>query len=285
MHKKPVNVKAIIISACVVIAVAVISGLAYMNWYEANLEAQRIELAEREAQAALAAALAAELEAEKARIAEETLKALTVKAKRPLMEVNIPAPPPPVPRQNILDWQARNPDTIGYITIENSKVNYPVVQGADNDYYLNYTFDHIKATRGSIFLDSTIDYDPYNLPKHFIIHGHHMKDGSMFHNVARYKDKKFFFDHPYIRLETLYYDTVWRVFSVYVCGSNEYVPPMFRTDDTFLAYARKTADRSLFSVDMEFAAEDRIMTLNTCSYEFNGAHTLVVAKLVEIIED
>lgn len=281
---KRFNKKVLIVVVCVVIALAAAAAYGYNYYleYEAGLEAERE--AQRVAMEEEAIRVAA-LEIEKARLAAERLKEVTIKAKRPTMEVERPAPPPPEPRQNILDWKELNPDTIGFLQIENTKVAYPVVQGTDNIYYLNYTFDHIKATRGSIFLDATVQYNPLELPVHFLIHGHHMKDGSMFHNVALYKGKKFFEEHPYIRLETLFYDTVWQVFSVYVCGSNEYVPPRFKSDEAFMAYLQKTADRSMFPVEMEFSPDDRIMTLNTCSYEFNDAHTLVVAKLIEIIEE
>jgi len=277
MHYKPASGKKILAVFCIFLVIA--AGAFFYGQYQERVRAEQAAAA-----AAEAAAKAAEA-AETARLAAERLRAVSIKARKPVLEFERPAPLPPEPRKNILDWQELNPDTIGYLKIEGTKVDYPVVQGTDNEYYLNYTFDHIKATKGAIFLDCSVEFDPLNLPRHLLFHGHHMRDGSMFQNVALYKGEKFFYDHPYISFETLYQETVWQVFSVYVCDSNEYVPMAFRSDETYMAYLDKTAKRTLFPADVALTAEDRIMTLNTCSYEFNGAHTLVVAKLVAVYED
>ena len=216
----------------------------------------------------------------------ERLKELTVKARQPMHEFERPAPPSLVPREIILEFLEQNPDTVGHIKIENSRIDYPVVQGTDNDYYLHHTFDYIYATRGTIFVDCGVKLDPEELPPNLLMHGHHMRDGSMFKDVANFKTKSFFEKHPLIHYETLYLDTVWQVFSVFVCDANEYVPMVFKSDEAFIKYAEKTADRSMYKVEMPpFTAEDRLMTLNTCSYEFTGAHTLVVARLIEVNYD
>ena len=261
MHKKTITTKKVIISLCLLL-VAAAAGFGVWRFME--------DQKAREA-------------AEAARLAAEILEAVTVKGKQPFREFNRPAPPPPEPRQGILDWQAQNPDTIGHLRIDGTRVDYPVVQGTDNDYYLNYTFDHIRATRGSIFLDSNVSFDPLTMPRHMLIHGHHMRDGSMFQNVSLFKRRDYFYEHPYIRFETLYMDTVWEVFSVYVCDSNEYVPMSFKSEEAYLIYLEKTRERSLFPVDLSLSADDVILTLNTCSYEFQGAHTLVAARLAEAV--
>ena len=271
------SVKNIVIVVCALLVILA-GGYFYWQYQEGVLAAQAAAIAEANAVAAAEAA-------EAARLAAERLKAVTVKARKPFVEYERPAPLPPEPRQSILDWISLNPDTIGYLQIEGTKVDYPVVQGTDNIYYLDHTFDYIKATRGSIFLDSSVAFDPLDLPPHLLFHGHHMRDGTMFQNVALYKGERFFYDNPIIRFETLYQDTFWQVFSVYVCDSNEYVPMSFRSPEAYAAYLEKTAGRSMFPVDVTLTKEDRIMTLNTCSYEFSGAHTLVVAKLIEVYED
>ena len=254
------KMKKILTVVCVFIVIA--SGCLFYLQSQANLKAE-----------------------EAAIIAAARLKEVTIKGRPPVYAFVRPTPPPPKPRDTILEWLELNPDTVGFISIEGTRVDYPVVQGTDNVYYLNYTFDHIRATRGSIFLDATVSFDPEHLARHLLIHGHHMRDGSMFQNISLYKGQKYFEEHPYVRLETLYADTIWQVFSVYVVGSNEYVPMTFRDDEAFIAYAEKTAERSIYPVDVTFTGDDKIMTLNTCSYEFNGAHTLIAAKLVEITID
>ena len=255
-------IKKILIILC---AALVLAAAGYFD----KLYRERV-LAEEAAEAAMAANLAV-----------ERLSAVTVKGRQPLHEYQRPVPPALLPRKAVLEFQEQNPDTIGYLKVEGTRIDYPVVQGDDNDYYLNYTFDHVLATRGSIFLDYGVSFDPEELPRHMLIHGHHMRDGSMFQNVTLYKNKAYFEEHPYLYFETLYVETIWQVFSVYVCAANEYVPMAFRDDEAFIAYAQKTAERSMYPVEVSFTADDVIMTLNTCSYEFNGAHTLLVAKLVE----
>jgi sortase B len=261
--------KAIIILACCLLLIA--AG-AFGYWqYQEHVRAV----------AAAEAAEAVRVAEEAAAIAAQRLRDVTVKAKQPMHAFARPAPPPLVPRAAMLDLIAFNPDTVGYILIGGTQVDYPVMQGTDNEYYLNHTPEHRNETRGSIFMDFNVAFDPETLPRHLLLHGHHMRDGSMFQNVVNYKTKQFFDEHPYIRFETLYLDTAWQVFSVYVCDSNEYVPMAFKDDEKYLAYLEKTAARSIFPVEVEFTADDIIMTLNTCSYEFSGAHTLVCAKLVE----
>jgi sortase B len=259
--------KITLISVCCLLLIAS-CGFGYLRYQEYT--------------AAQEAARAAE---EAASIAAQRLRDWTVKAKQPMHAFERPAPPPLVPRGNMLDLMALNPDTVGYIKIDGTQVDYPVMQGTDNEYYLNHTPEHINATRGSIFMDYNVVLDPEVLPRHLLMHGHHMRDGSMFQNVTYYKTKAYFDEHPYIHYETLYLDTLWQVFSIYICDSNEYVPMAFKNDEAFLAYAEKTAARSMYPVDVAFTADDVIMTLNTCSYEFSGAHTLLCAKLIKVSYD
>ena len=234
----------------------------------------------KDAEAAEAARIAEESEAAE-KEAAALLRLVTVKGRQPLHEFARPAPPPLVPRKTVLAYLEQNPDTVGYIRIDGTNIDYPVVQGTDNEYYLHHTFDHIRKTQGSIFVDCNVKLDPERMPRHTLIHGHHMRDRSMFHNVSLFKERTFFTEHPYIHYETLYLDTLWQIFSVYVVDSNEYVPMVFKDDGAYIAYLEKTASRSMFPVDVSLSADDIIMTLNTCSYEFGGAHTLLCAKLVE----
>ena len=269
MHKKRITKLQII---AIAVAILMVVGGCVAYWYQQ--ENRRITAATAAAEEAAALRAARQLAAQR-------LKEVTVKAKRPIRTFERPTPPPPEPRPLVLEWQAFNPDTVAYLKIDDTKVDYPVVQGTDNDYYLNHTIDHIRATRGSIFLDMHVKFDPLELPRHLLIHGHHMRDGSMFQNVTLYKERDFFYSNPVIRFETLYLETLWEVFAVYICDSSEYVPVVFRDDDAYVSYLQTTQERSMYPVEMGFTAEDTIMTLNTCSYEFQGAHTLVVAKLAE----
>jgi len=92
-----------------------------------------------------------------------------------------------------------NPDTVGWITIEGTDIDYPIVQGTDNEYYLHVDFQGESNKRGAIFLDVRCTEASRTL----IVYGHQMKDGTMFHNLARYKDAAYAAMHPDIRLHRL----------------------------------------------------------------------------------
>lgn len=188
----------------------------------------------------------------------------------------------PEPSENILELREENPDAVGILRIEGTRIDYPVVRGEDNEYYLTHSFEKTLDNHGAIFLDAALPKD--GLTRHTVLHGHNMNDGSMFHDLDMFKGEEFLANHMTFTYETLYYSTKWQVFSVYVASSSESIPISFETDEEFIEYAQSVARRSLFPTDEEFTPNDILITLNTCSYEFSDAHTLVCAKLTEIID-
>jgi len=88
-----------------------------------------------------------------------------------------------------------NSNVVGWIVIEDTQVNYPIVQGKDNSYYLNHSFDKSWNSLGSIFMDyrSSNDFSDYNT----FIYGHHTKNGSMFGELYKYMDATFYKEHPF----------------------------------------------------------------------------------------
>ena len=107
------------------------------------------------------------------------------------------------PYKSPIDFEAlwaENPDTVGWITIEGTNINYPIVKGTDNDFYLNHDFNGEENIAGSIYLDfeSQGDFDGRNN----IIYGHNMKNGSMFKDVVRYKDEAYFKEHQFFTIYT-----------------------------------------------------------------------------------
>ena len=96
-------------------------------------------------------------------------------------------------------WET-NPDTIGWIRVPDTKIDYPIVQSPDNQYYLHKDFEGKDSVYGTIYLDadSKSDFSGWNNP----IYGHHMKDGSMFKDVVKFKDQEFFENHRYFEIYT-----------------------------------------------------------------------------------
>ena len=194
----------------------------------------------------------------------------------------VPTPSPKVANPKFDELLERNKDVIGWIYIENTKIDYPVLHDGTNDYYLAHDIDGNKTVAASIFMDATNvkKRDNYNT----LLHGHNMKNGSMFADVARYKNESFFRDqrHSIIYFDTLYDEMVWEVFSVYVVDADtEFMYTNFISPDSFLNMAKFWQERSFHKVEeLVLIESDRVLTLNTCSYETGNSRTLVHARLI-----
>ena len=169
-----------------------------------------------------------------------------------------------------------NSDYKMWIQIENTNINYPVVQGSDNDYYLKHNFRKESNISGTVFVESANDIDN---DKNIILYGHNMRNGTMFNNITNYKEESFFNEDNKINIimnNTLY---EYEVFSVYVKNVNEVNLAIgFANEDEFINYAYNESEESLYKKDVDFSAEDNLITLVTCSYEFTDARTIVVAR-------
>ncbi len=175
----------------------------------------------------------------------------------------------------------KNKDFIGWIYVPGTRITYPMVQAADNDYYLRLTFDGVYNRAGSIFMDYLIrdgldDKNP-------IIYGHNRKDGSMFASLKKYQDRKFYESHPYIYIFTEEGTRIYEVFSVYVTlpDSDTYTY-YFQDDDQFLRYAAKMQSQSMFRTGGVIGAEDQIITLSTCTNREADTRFVVQAKRVYV---
>ena len=175
----------------------------------------------------------------------------------------------------------RNKDTKGWIQVKGTNINYPYVQGKDNEYYLTRSFDKKYTDAGWVFMDyrnNPIDFD-----KNTIIYAHARKNNTMFGELDKllkndwYKNK----DNHFINISTLKYNSVWQVFSVYhIPTTTDYMQIKFSSDEEFLTFANKLKSRSNKTYKTSIKKEDKILTLSTC---YNDTDKLVVhAKLISI---
>ena len=183
------------------------------------------------------------------------------------------------------ELQKDNSDIVAWIEIENTNINYPVLQCSNNDFYMNHNYKKEYSIGGSIFLDK--DYD-WNLPSsNLLIYGHNLKNGTMFNNLLKYQNKKFFESHPTIRFTTnkedttyeiiatfkskLYYKTDTNVFRYYyfINASNE------SDYNNFVTNAKKA---SLYDTGKTAKYGDSLMTLSTCAYHTKDGRFAVVAR-------
>lgn len=194
-------------------------------------------------------------------------------------------PKPDVSRWPQVDFEALrqiNPDVIGWIYIENTNINYPIVQGVDNDHYLHYLFDGTKNRAGSIFLDFRCSADLSD--RHSIIYGHHLKNKTMFSRLMRYKKQSFYDEHTEILIVTpdAYYSL--RVFSGYVADNHSGAWDLDLSDEEHAQWIEALRKKSCFQTDYAPSPGDAIVTLSTCTYEFDNAKFLVHAYVEQVIE-
>lgn len=182
-----------------------------------------------------------------------------------------------------------NPDIVGWVEIEGTELNYPVVQGDDNDYYLTHNFYGKKERHGVPFMDYR--NDPQTLDTNTILHGHNMKsDNQMFSELEKYykgsNALNYYRHHPTITFDTAYEKMKWKIFAVFTCNVNtgngevfpyyDFINPSSSKEfEEFLAEVR---NKSIFNIPVDVDVNDRILTLSTCYYEYDGQRLVVMAR-------
>lgn len=171
-----------------------------------------------------------------------------------------------------------NSDIVGWIYLEGSENNYPIAQSDDNSYYLKHLFDRSSNSSGCVFLDCRNASDFTD--RHSIIYGHHMKNGTMFSGLDSYKSQEYYDEHPQLWLLTPEQNYVIEIFAGYVASVQDDAWKVdFGSGDDFEDWVHRAIDRSCFTSNIAPAATDRIITLSTCSYEFNNARFVILGVL------
>lgn len=174
---------------------------------------------------------------------------------------------------------AMNSDFKAWLYIPNTEVSYPVVQTNNNDYYLKHNFKKEQNSGGAIFISSN-NKEPF-VEQNTIIHGHHMRDGSMFAGINKFKEEDFF-DNGKIKIIKDNKEYFYEVFSVRVVdGNDNKIISHFNNDEEFDNYIELLKTESIYKKDEINSDFSKIITLFTCSYEFDNARTIISAALVE----
>ena len=169
-----------------------------------------------------------------------------------------------------------NRDYVCWINIENTNIDYPVVQCKDNSYYLHRDIYGNYLYSGTIFIDYRCDY---NKSKNLIIYGHNMKNNTIFSEIERFKEKDFFYSNSKITLTDKYKASEYEVFAVILVKKDfDYRVCDFENQDDYQKYLNKIINKSIYKSKNTPTVDDRIITLTTCSYEFDNARTVVFAK-------
>ena len=170
-------------------------------------------------------------------------------------------------------------DYRGWIKIDNTNINYPIVQGKDNLFYLDKDINKNYLSSGSIFMNYL--NHGFN-DENTVLFGHHMRNKTMFAQLKKYKEKEFFYGDNDIVIEVENGKVLkYKVFSAYVTDSKDnYIKTNFDDKDQYKEFLEDIKNKSQYKSDIDVNENDKIITLSTCSYEFNDARMVVHGKLL-----
>lgn len=171
-----------------------------------------------------------------------------------------------------------NEDVVAWVYIEDTNISYPVVQGADNRYYVSTLVDGTYNGAGSIFMDYR--NQPDFVDTHTVLYGHNMRNGTMFHDIVNYRDQEYYDAHPTGLIMTPEKNFRIEIVAAYVASLADPAWQLeFVSDEDALLWLRDAMARSGFTSRTEPELGDRIITLSTCSYEFSDARYVLVGVL------
>ena len=181
--------------------------------------------------------------------------------------------------------QEQNGDIVGWIEIEKTNINYPVLQGTDNHYYMTHNYKKEKSKNGSIFLDANYNW---NIPSNnLLIYGHNLGNGMMFQELLKYEKESFYQEHPVIRFTTAEEDAEYEIISAFksrVYHKSE--KNVFRyyyflnseSEEEYNQFVKNAKSVSLYPIDATANYGDQLITLSTCSYYVEDGRFAVVGR-------
>ncbi len=190
--------------------------------------------------------------------------------------------------KKVSELQLENDDIKGWIKIDDTKINYPLLQGDDNEYYLKRNYKKENSNYGSIFIDKDCDLNDIN--SNVIIYGHNMKDKEMFQNLLNYEDKGFYEQHKNIEIitneKTMTYEIV-TVFKSRVFYQNEtnvfryYYCKDLSNQEKYNDYINNCKKIQLYDTGINAEYGEQLITLIVCEYSQNNGRMVVVAKKIK----
>lgn len=222
----------------------------------------------------------------------ESLAQIVEKTKTsPETEAPMPTTPPEgnelVMLPEYAELYEQNNDLIGWICIEDTKINYPVMQSLDEpNFYLKHGFDKEYTDYGCPYMSESCDV---NKPSdNLIVYGHHMKNGTMFSDLEKFKSKEFWEEHKTFRFDTLYVKQTYEVIAVfktavYTGSENEFKYYQFvdaAVQEQFDGYIQRAKEKAFYDTGVSAEYGDKLITLSTCEYSGQNSRLVVVAKKV-----
>ncbi len=203
-----------------------------------------------------------------------------------LMWQETTAPPEPVMLDKFTALYAENSDLVGWLSIADMRIDYPVMQNEDDEYYLHHDFYGEDSKYGCLYVREQADLEDGT---NFVIYGHNMRDGPMFGELDLYLDENFYREHSVISFDTLYEERAYEIVAVFrsqVYRDDEDVFKYYQfyeadTREEFADFYDNIKTRSLYDTGVEAQFGDTFLTLSTCAYHVEDGRLVVVAKRVE----
>lgn len=180
----------------------------------------------------------------------------------------------------------QNGDLVGWLSIDGMKIDYPVMQCEDDEYYLHHDFEGEDSKYGCLYVRERADLEEGT---NFVIYGHNMKDGSMFGDLDFYREEDFYKEHSKISFDTLYKEYTYEIVAVFlsqIYNENDDVFKYYQfyeaeTEAEFRDFYEHIKEMSLYDTGVEAVYGDHFLTLSTCAYHVKNGRLAVVAKRVE----
>ncbi len=181
---------------------------------------------------------------------------------------------------------SKNQRLIGWIKIDDTIIDYPVMQTVNNEYYLDHNFNQEKDNNGCIFMDYQCDV--VKGCDNIILYGHHMKSGKMFGTLNKYSQKSYYEKHPIIQFDTIYEKGEYQVMYIFrsrVYSEEEVTFKYYQfinadSEKEYNSYLNEMAELSLYDTGVSASYGDKLLTLSTCDYQENNGRFVVVAKKI-----
>lgn len=196
-------------------------------------------------------------------------------------------PTEPVMLEHMAELYAQNPDIVGWIRVEGTLLDYPVMFTPDDEEkYIRADFEGKLSMAGLPFVDKDCSMDPES--QNLVIYGHNMKNGTAFKTLFDYTEKKFWEEHPTVYFSTLYEERTYEVLSVFYDRVYKKSDTCFKfynfidppTEETYQEGITYFKDKACYDTGVTAAYGDRLITLVTCSYHTDNGRLILVAREV-----
>jgi sortase B len=263
--KKRERIRRIILSGCGVVAAVCLGYFGIYSYYQVRTKETNDSLSQLREQGIAAAPAAAA-------------------PKSPSVTLTTKEVPDILPEYKIL--YSTNKKLIGWLKIDDTNIDYPVMQTEDNEYYLDHNMNQEYDKNGSIFMDTACDV--IKPSTNLIVYGHNMKSGQMFGNLDKYSSEKYYEKHPTISFDTIYekgtYEIMF-VFRSHIYSEEEITFKYYQfidalSEQEFNSNMKAMAEMSLYDTGVTAQFGDRLLTLSTCDYKEDDGRFVVVAKKI-----